>query len=333
MLQVTLSEPGKFRADDVPSPVAVPPTGFARVAVHRIGVCGTDLHAFHGRQPFFQYPRILGHELGVEVLALAEHDTSVVAIGDRCAVEPYLNCGACGACLRGKPNCCEKLAVMGVHMDGGMRSQILVPIAKLFPSNTLTMDQLALVETLGIGQHAVERGKVLLGETVLVVGAGPIGLATVQFAKAAGAQVTVLEPNTNRRAFVESTFKIEALAQADDRLFEAVFDATGNLAAMEASIERVAFGGRLVFVGLLQGRISFDDPLFHRREMTILASRNSAHAFPTIMHMIESGTIDTTPWITHRLTLDEVPARFPELTKQPGLVKAMIEVPHVDGAA
>ena len=292
--------------------------------VRRIGVCGTDLHAFAGRQPFFTYPRVLGHELGVEILELPEGRANL-EVGDRCAVEPYLSCGVCHSCRRGKPNCCETLRVLGVHTDGGMGELLAVPVEKLFPSATLAFDQLALVETLGIGQHAVERAAVQPGESVLVVGAGPIGLAVVQFALAAGATVTVLEPNPVRRAFVER-FGATAVTDVGTDLFEVVFDATGNAAAMNRSFEFVAFGGKLVFVGLMQGQVTFDDPLFHRREMTILASRNSAGAFPAIIAAIEAGRIDTAPWITHRMNLREVPERFADLPKQPGLVKAMIEV-------
>lgn len=322
MLQISLAEPGRFVASAAPEPITIP--GYALVRIHRIGVCGTDLHAFAGRQPFFSYPRVLGHELGVEVLALPPGNHSL-KVGDRCAVEPYLNCGVCKCCLRGKPNCCERLQVLGVHIDGGMSERLAVPVERLFPSAKLSYDQLALVETLGIGQHAVERAVVQKGQEILVVGAGPIGLAVVQFALAAGCDVTVLEPNANRREFVER-FGAKATADVGDTLFEIVFDATGNVAAMEKSFERVNFAGKLVFVGLVQNKIAFEDPLFHRREMTVLASRNSAHAFPSIMADIEAGRIDTTPWITHRLSLADVPAEFPGLPKQPGLVKAMIEV-------
>lgn len=321
MLQIRLETPGTFAVRETPAPVAE--SGHALVRVRRIGVCGTDLHAFAGRQPFFQYPRVLGHELGVEVIAAPEG--AGVKVGDRCAVEPYLSCGTCHSCRRGKPNCCETLRVLGVHTDGGMGELLAVPVEKLFPSKTLTLDQLALVETLGIGQHAVERGAVQRGESVLVVGAGPIGLAVVQFALAAGATVVVLEPNPVRRAFVEQ-FGARAVTDVGTALFEVVFDATGNAAAMNRSFESVAFGGKLVFVGLMQGQVTFDDPLFHRREMTILASRNSAGAFPAIIAAIEAGRIDTAPWITHRMNLHDVPERFAELPKQPGLVKAMIEV-------
>jgi len=129
MKSILLVEPGVFRATELPE-ASKPGPGEALIRVHRVGVCGTDLHAFRGKQPFFSYPRILGHELGVEVLAVGEGVTSI-AVGDRCAVEPYLNCGRCIACRRGKPNCCTQLKVMGVHVDGGLRERFLVPAAKL----------------------------------------------------------------------------------------------------------------------------------------------------------------------------------------------------------
>jgi 2-desacetyl-2-hydroxyethyl bacteriochlorophyllide A dehydrogenase len=327
MRQITLQQPGTFVSADVAPPR--PQAGEALVRVRRVGVCGTDLHAFAGRQPFFSYPRVLGHELAVEVLE-TPLGSDEIKPGDRCAVEPYLSCGRCHACRLGKSNCCEGLQVLGVHCDGGMRGLLAVPAERLFPSERLSLDQLALVETLGIGAHAVTRGGLRAGEEVLVVGAGPIGLAVVQFALAAGGRVRVLDLSAARRAFAER-FGVEALAAPDGRLAEVVFDATGSAAAMEASFERVAHGGRLVFVGLVQGRVGFDDPLFHRRELTLLASRNSCGDFPRIIRMIEGGQIDTTPWVTHRLALAEVPRAFAGLRDQPGLVKAVIEVGEGDG--
>jgi 2-desacetyl-2-hydroxyethyl bacteriochlorophyllide A dehydrogenase len=323
MLQVTLETPGRFVAGDVAPPTAM--AGEAIVRVRRIGVCGTDLHAFAGRQPFFSYPRILGHELGVEVVSVPSHVRGLRP-GDHCAVEPYLSCGTCSACLLGRTNCCESLRVLGVHIDGGMREQIAVPVERLFRSDKLSLDQLALVETLGIGYHAVERSQLKPDETVLVVGAGPIGLAVTQFAKVAGGRVRVLETSANRRRFAEERFGVTTLERPDEHLANVVFDATGNPAAMAASLERVAFGGRLVFVGLVLAKVAIDDPLFHRREITLFASRNSRNAFPTIIGQIEAGRIDTSPWITHRLSLAEVPDRFAGLPAQPGVVKAMIEV-------
>ncbi len=326
MRQITLQQPGTFVSADVPPPRARP--GEALVRVRRVGVCGTDLHAFAGRQPFFSYPRVLGHELGVEVLEMppGEHG---IRPGDRCAVEPYLSCGRCHACRLGKTNCCEGLQVLGVHTDGGMRGLLAVPAERLHKSERLSLDQLALVETLGIGAHAVTRSGLRPGEEVLVVGAGPIGLAVVQFARAAGGRVRVIDLSPRRREFAER-FGVEALPGPDGRLAEVVFDATGSAAAMEASFELVAHGGRLVFVGLVQARVGFDDPLFHRRELTLLASRNSCGDFPRIIRRIEDGQIDTTPWVTHRLGLAEVPRAFAGLRDEPGLVKAMIEVSEAD---
>jgi 2-desacetyl-2-hydroxyethyl bacteriochlorophyllide A dehydrogenase len=210
-----------------------------------------------------------------------------------------------------------------------MCGRIVVPVEKLFKSEKLSFDQLALVETLGIGAHAVARSQLQPRESVLVVGAGPIGLSVVQFATVAGGRVRVLDVSRERRDFA-ARFGVETLSEPDGELADVVFDATGHAKAMEASFEQVAHGGRLVFVGLVLGRVGFEDPLLHRREMTVFASRNSCGQFPRIIRMIEEGQIDTTPWITHRLPLSEVPGRFAELPGRPGLVKAMIEVSDAD---
>ena len=301
----------------------------ALVRVQRIGVCGTDLGAFAGRQPFFSYPRVLGHELAVEVVEVLDNEHGIRA-GDRCALEPYLSCGNCRACELNRPNCCEDLKVLGVHVDGGMRPLMSVPVSLLHRSETLSLEQLALVETVGIGAHAVARSQLEKGQTALVVGAGPIGLGVIQFALTTSAAIRVLELSGPRREFV-GQFGVETIAAFDGVLADVVFDATGNAQAMEASFDYVAHGGKLVMVGLVQGRLSFDDPQFHRRELTVLSSRNSCFEFPRTIHMIETGEIDTKPWVTHRLDLADVPAEFASLPGRPGLVKAIIEVAGVAG--
>lgn len=326
MRQIVLEQPGRFISVQAGPPARR--ANEALVRVHRVGVCGTDLHAFTGQQPFFTYPRILGHELGVEVIEVPANDRGIKP-GDHCAVEPYLSCGECHACAIGRPNCCERLQVLGVHIDGGMRSLLAVPVARLHKSMRLSLDQLALVEMLGIGAHAVARSGLSANEEVLVVGAGPIGLAVVQFALAARGRVRVLEISPARREFV-GRFGVETLAAPDDRLADVVFDATGSAAAMEQSLARVAHGGRLVFVGLVQSSVSIDDPLFHRREMTLLATRNSSNDFPRIIRMIEQGLINTAPWITYRMHLADVPTLFHDLTQQRDCVKAMIDVTDAD---
>lgn len=335
MLQVTLAEPGRFRREDAPATEAG--EGEALVRVRRIGVCGTDLHAYRGRQPFFTYPRILGHELGAEIVSVGTNDRGLRP-GDRVAVEPYLACGTCRPCRAGRYNCCASLEVLGVHRDGGMRELLAVPVALLHPSERLSLEQLALVETLGIGYHAAERARLEPGEWVVVVGAGPIGLAVTQFALLAGAEVAVVDVNPARRDFSRrlgvrhtvdaSDLPEEAVAAlTGPDLADCVFDATGSLAAMAASLRFAGAGGRVVMVGLAQGEFAVDDPLFHRRELTLLASRNSAGAFPRIIELMESGRVDTSPWITHRLPLEGLPESFSSLyDPEAGLVKAVIEV-------
>jgi 2-desacetyl-2-hydroxyethyl bacteriochlorophyllide A dehydrogenase len=339
MKAIQLTEPGALTAIIAEEPPA-PASGEALVRVHRIGVCGTDIHAFGGKQPFFTYPRILGHELGVEVIAVGD-GVEYVKPGDRCSVEPYLNCGKCIACRRGKPNCCTDIKVLGVHADGGMRDRFLVPARKLHSSAVLTYDQLALVETLGIGCHAVERAHVEKDEFVLVIGAGPIGLAVMEFAVEKGARVIVLDINDARIEFCQAqlgvTYAIngakedalEALKQiTSGDLPTAVFDATGNLKSMMGSFDFPAHGGRLVFVGLFPGDVTFYDPGFHKRELTLMGSRNAQpQDFTHIIGLIESGRINTIPWITHRGSFDNVPKEFPAWTDpKSGVIKAMIEL-------
>ena len=326
MRQIVLNQPGEFAATKQPRPVRA--DGEALVRVHRIGVCGTDLHAFAGRQPFFTYPRVLGHELGVEVIEAPPNDFGI-GVGYRCAVEPYLNNPESHASRLGRPNCCEELKVLGVHVDGGMGGYLSVPLRLLHKSEKLTFEQLALVETLGIGQHAVERSAIPAGETALVIGAGPIGLAIVQFLQAVGATPVVADLSAPRRKFVES-LGVEAIEAVGDRVFDWVFDATGSKASMEKSFDYCAHGATLVFVGLIQDTISFHDPSFHRKELTLKSSRNSANAFPKIIAMIEDGRIDTDPWVNHRLPLSRVPEDFQGLRGIADLVKAVIEVEESD---
>jgi 2-desacetyl-2-hydroxyethyl bacteriochlorophyllide A dehydrogenase len=322
MRQVVLQEARRFVERDVPVPA--PGANEALVRIRRVGVCGTDFHAFAGTQPLITFPRVLGHEVACEIVEAPANERGLAA-GDCCAVEPYLSCGNCRTCRLGRPNCCERLRVLGVHVDGAMQSFLAIPLNLLHRSNRLSFDQLALVETLGIGAHAVQRSKLAPGEEALVVGAGPIGLSVFQFAHARGSQVRVIEPRDIRRAFA-GRFGAEVLDAWDGRVADVVFDATGSSASMAQSLAYVAPGGRLVFVGLCRDAVPLDDPVFHAREVTLLASRNSCDEFPRIIQMIETGSIDTTPWITDRVQLADVPRVFDELRQRTALIKAIVEV-------
>lgn len=339
MKTIILEQPEKFAITDTPEPAAAPPPGEALVRVRRIGICGTDQHAYRGRFPFLTYPRILGHELGVEIVAIGENEQGLKA-GDRCAVEPYLNCGVCIACRRGKTNCCTSLKTLGVHTDGGMREFVLLPIRKLHRSETLSLDALALVETLCIGAHAVRRAALEVGETALVIGAGPIGLTVVEALKHTGANIIVMDINEQRLEFCQRQLGVEHTVQAQEQPLEqlkaltdgdlptAVFDATGSGPSMMESFKYLANGGKLVFVGLFAGDVTFHDPEFHRREVTLMGSRNAtANDFKWVIQQLEAGVIDTASWITHRAPFDAMIDAFPGwLDPANRVIKAMVEL-------
>lgn len=339
MKALLLEKPQSFRPIEVAEPPE-PGPGEALVRIHRIGICGTDYGGFLGKMPFYSYPRIPGHELGVEVLAVGAGVTNVRP-GDRCAVEPYLNCQKCYSCRRGLTNCCEHHQTLGVMCDGGMRERMLLPARKLHVSARLSYEQLALVETLAIGCHAVDRGDLKAGEHALIIGAGPIGLSAIEFVKVAGAKCIVMDLNEARLEFCRTRMGADhtMLARGDGReleelgaltggqLADVVIDATGSHRSMSQALPYCSFGGRLVYVGITPQEISFPHaPIMHRRELSLRASRNAlSRDFSRIIRLIEEGVIDTAPWITHRAGFDEMIARFPGwLAPETGVIKAMV---------
>jgi 2-desacetyl-2-hydroxyethyl bacteriochlorophyllide A dehydrogenase len=341
MQALQLEQPKALRFIDVPEP-AEPGPGEAVVRVHAVGICGTDYGGYLGKMPFFSYPRIPGHELAVEVVAVGPGVTNV-APGDRCCVEPYINCQRCHSCTRGLTNCCEHHQTLGVHCDGGLRKLFTVPARKLHPSPRLAPAQNALVETLAIGCHAIDRGAPTAAETVLVIGAGPIGLSAIEFARLSGARVVVMDMAPSRLDFVRDRLGIADVLQATGtpadaealreltggRMAEVVVDATGSHQSMASALELCSFGGRLVYVGITQQNLSFPHaPVMHRRELSILASRNAlSRDFTRIIALIEAGRIDTGPWITHRLPFADVIDRFPALLNPAsGVIKAVVEM-------
>lgn len=315
MRSLCLLQPGVFEFQEGPDP-PVPGDNEALVAVQAIGICGTDLSGYLGKMPFIEYPRILGHELGVEVLQVGK-SVSNVRVGDRCSVEPYLNCEACDPCVSGKPNCCEQLKVLGVHVNGGMTERLVVPAHKLHPSRQLTFPQLALVETLAIGCHAVHRAQISDSDQVLILGAGPIGLATLEFARLSTNKVVVVEPGEGRRRFITEHYPDVKVSESPPvgSSFSTVFDATGNAQSMSSSISLAAFGGKVVFVGITTAPVTLDDALFHRRELTLLASRNALPSdFPKIIRLIETGQIRVEPWISRVEKLENAQEVFAQIT-------------------
>jgi 2-desacetyl-2-hydroxyethyl bacteriochlorophyllide A dehydrogenase len=304
--------------------------------IRRIGICGTDLHAFEGTQPYFSYPRILGHELAGDICDWNGAAPPVVS-GGRATLLPYLNCGTCIACRNGKPNCCVALNVCGVHSDGGMVQYFQVPADKLIPSD-LSYEELALVEPLAIGAHGIRRAQVQPGEFVMVVGAGPIGLGIMEFARIAGGQVIAMDINNDRLAFCRSNLHVphtvnaaspDALNMIRDitngDMPTVVIDATGNLGAIERAFEFLAHGGRYVLVGLQRERIGVLHPEFHKREATLMSSRNATREdFENVMTAMHNGLISPTTYITHRVSFDQLAGKFPTFLEPASkVIKAM----------
>ena len=343
MQAIEFTEPQKITVIDRPDEAA-PGPGQALVRTHRMGICGTDLSCYLGKFPFFAYPRIPGHELGLEVIATGEGVFNVKA-GDKCSLEPYVNDPDSPTSRKGSGNCCPSVQVIGVHNNGGLRQgAFLVPAHKLHPGNDLSYDQLALVETLAIGYHAVQRGNPQPGETVLVIGAGPIGLACLEFLKLMdGVTVVVMDMVQGRLDFcrenlgIPHTIQVQAdgshLAALSDltggQLADVIIDATGSPRSMSTCFDYAAFTGRVVYVGITTSDLTFPHaPVFHRRELTLLASRNALPGdFDHIIRLIREGKIDTGRWITHRLAFEDVPAQFARFTDPAlGAIKAVIEV-------
>lgn len=334
MLTVVCETPGTLRALNSPTPERG--EGEVLLRVRRVGVCGTDLHIFTGNQPYLQYPRVMGHELSGEVVEAPKGSRFVA--GDPVFVMPYLSCGTCHACRQGKTNCCSNIQVLGVHRDGAFTEYLSLPEQFLHKAEGISLDQAAMLEFLAIGAHAVRRGQVETGQHTLVVGAGPIGMAVAIFAKLRGGIVTVLDGREDRLAFCRQHLGVETVALGPDdqaRLidltegvfFDRVFDATGNPKAMERGFSFVAHGGTYVLVSIVNATIGFSDPEFHKREMTLMGSRNATLAdFETVLAAMRAGQIPDAALATHRMTLTEVPERFPALLDPAaGVVKALVE--------
>jgi threonine dehydrogenase-like Zn-dependent dehydrogenase len=328
------TKPGELEYQQGSEPTAQP--GEAILKVKRIGICGTDLHAYEGTQPFFNYPRILGHELALEV-----EQADGFKKGESVTIIPYFHCGVCIACRSGKTNCCSNLHVFGVHVDGGMKEYISVPGFSLIHGQGLGFDELALVEPLAVGAHGVRRAGIKPGEFVLVIGAGPIGLGIMEFARIAGGQVIALDINQQRLDFCKETLRVPHIVNAlsgdvtaqlkeitNGDMPTAVIDATGSLKAVNNAFQYMAHGARFVLVGLQKENISFSHPEFHKREATLMSSRNATREdFDQVITCMKQKLLNPATYITHRVRFDDVKDNFKKwLDPANGVIKAMIEM-------
>lgn len=337
MKSLVCIQPGIFQYKEIPKPLLQ--KGHAILKIKRVGICGTDLHAYEGTQPYFSYPRILGHEIAAEIAAIDNENN--FSVGDIVTVIPYFNCGNCNACKNGKPNCCTTLKVCGVHTDGAMVEYLSVPINSLVNGNNLPLDVLALIEPLAIGAHAIQRAAIKENDFVLIIGAGPIGLATMEMAKVEGANIITLEANENRLNVCKNVFGVRNVINAKDKnvkeqLMEitngdmpsTVIDATGNLQAINNAFDFIAHGGKYILVGLQKEMISFSHPEFHKREATLMSSRNATRKdFEHVINCVEKKLIEPQKFITHHIAFEKVKDEFESLLHPENkVIKAVVNI-------
>ena len=322
MKAIICEKPENLRVSAIdPTPVE---TGQIELKIKRVGICGTDLHAFKGNQPYFTYPRILGHELAAEVLTVNDDDFKA---GDKVGVIPYINCQQCSACLAGQGNCCQKIQVFGVHVDGGMRERISYPKRLLIRANDLSYDEIAIMEPLAIGAHALRRARVTAGQLVVVMGCGPIGMGIIQQAKFLGATVAAIDINEHRlqqaKENFDADYAINALRDPIDtllqltgnKLADCVIDATGSKKAIEGGISYMRHGGSMVLVGLFKGELTFMHPALHAKETTLLCSRNATlEDFEFVQKVLRAKKFNVDAYITHRVDAETIPSDFDRWT-------------------
>jgi 2-desacetyl-2-hydroxyethyl bacteriochlorophyllide A dehydrogenase len=337
MKALVCTTPGRIDLIDAQKPSLS--KGRAIIRVTRIGICGTDLHAFEGTQPYFTYPRILGHEVAGELIDI-DGETEFKK-GELVTFIPYIHCGNCPACRQGKTNCCEALKVCGVHVDGAMSEYFAVPANLLINVRGLSKDEVALIEPLSIAAHAVRRADVHSRQNVVVAGAGPIGFGIIQFAKARGAEVTVIDVNEDRLNFCRETLGISNTIHAlqedavkklkeftDGSMAAVVFDASGNLRALEDGFKYMGHASKYILVGLQLQNISFSHPEFHKREGTLMSSRNATREdFEQVIEAITQNKIDPLQMISHHVRFDRVPELFPSwLDTRNKVLKVVVEL-------
>lgn len=334
MKYIVCEKPGEFLLKEKEAPTRK--ENEALLQVNKVGICGTDLHAYGGNQAFFTYPRILGHELATEVVEIGENDRGIKA-GDKVVIMPYISCGECIACTNGKTNCCTNISVLGVHSDGGMQEQITVPSNILLPANNLTNEQMAIVEPLAIGAHAIRRAAIKNDEIVAVVGCGPIGIGIMKLAQIAGAKVIAIDMNEQRLSYAKEQIGVDYIVKAgadatdeiakitNGNLCTAVFDASGNKYALEACPDYMSHGGRFVLVGLSKGELVYTHPKIHAKEMTLMCSRNATtEDFEHVIDVLDQ--FPTESFITHTVPYTEMIENFDSwLDPATGVMKATVD--------
>lgn len=311
-----------------------PGPGEVLLKVDAVGICGSDYALFLGTHPLSQFPQVQGHEFCATVLEAGEGSRESFAPGDRVAVEPLIACGRCYPCSLGRYNCCERLEILGVHRPGALQEELVVDAKQLHPIGEVPAEVAAFAEPMSIALQAIRRGAVGDGDRVLILGAGPIGLAALIAARSRGARVVSSDPVPERRAHAErcgAELVFDGGDEVAKRVLDwseggptAVIDAVGAPVTIRLAAELVAPAGRLIVIGISTSEVSLPIAPLTRKEISIHGSRNSAGIFPDAVDLVTEHEAEISPLITHRIDLGEVRETIELAIAHPELVEKAV---------
>ena len=338
MKALFLTQVGKSEVFEIDKPI--PKSGEVLLKVEMVGFCGGDLNGFKGLFPLQEYPNILGHEVGAVIEELGEDVPLHLRIGSKVTLYPYLACGTCVACRKGRPNACKTNKTMGVRRPGAMTRYVCAPWQDLFFSDQLSVRELALAEPLTVGFHAVARGRVDSQDIVAVLGCGIVGLGAVAAAVNRHATVIAIDLDDTKLAIARKIGALNTINPSKEDLHQrlqeitngdgpdVIIEAVGSPSTYRSAVEEVAFLGRVVCIGYAKAPVEFNTSLFVQKEIEILGSRNCVGKsdFPEVLSYLESKKFPVDDVISKVISIDEGPATLKSWAGNPqGIIKIMID--------
>lgn len=336
MKSIVIKEPGKVEIKEIPTPK--PRSGEALLKLLYGGICGSDLGAYRGTFAYFSYPRRPGHEFSAEVTEIGENEAGIQK-GDIVTCNPYFNCGHCYSCRRGLVNCCMTNQTMGVQREGAFAEYITMPVERIYPGKGLPAKALALVEPFCISYHGIKRARIKKGERVLIVGAGTIGILAAMAAKLVGAEVYMCDVAQRKLEYAkefgvdgvinseESDFGNRVNEITDKDGFDVTIEAVGLPSTFQNCIDAVAFGGRVVLIGIGKKNLDFDFTVIQKKELNVFGSRNALEKdFTDTIDYVRNNRIDLEGIVTATYRMEDAPAAFRNFDKNAGdMLKVILE--------
>lgn len=333
MKAVTLTGPGQVCITDIAEPKAQADDLLLRVKM--VGLCGTDLNSYRGKNPMVTYPRVIGHEIAATVL----EGSAAVPAGTRVVVSPYTSCGICPACRRGRNNACQFNQTFGVQRDGAMTELLSVPAAKVYPS-LLSLKELCLVEPLTVGMHAVSRARVTAADVVAIYGCGGVGLGAIAGSAFRGATTIAIDLDDTKLETAKASGAAHLIhtqrENVHDRLQEitngagpdVIIEAIGLPETFRGAVEEVAFTGRVVYIGYAKEPVSYETRLFVQKELDVMGSRNALpEDFHEVMRLLESGKFPVDRAVSLIVPLEDAPSALARWSEHPAdFTKIMVTI-------